>query len=77
MLRVEGQHVDGRWREHHEVPIVWIQPLECVFPLHTVHTPQKRHGFLVVFLAAALAGYAVHIAVKALVGLPRPRKEEP
>ena len=30
MLGIERQHVDGRWREHHEVPVVRVQPLENV-----------------------------------------------
>ena len=30
VLRIERQNVNGRRREHHEVPVVRIQPLEWV-----------------------------------------------
>ena len=30
VLRIEGQHVDGRRRKHHEVPVLLVQLLENV-----------------------------------------------
>ena len=42
VLRVEGKHMNRRGGEHHEVPIVGVEPLECMFCIRWakhIHSP--------------------------------------
>ena len=83
-MRIKREDVDRGRAEHHEVPIVRVQPLESAFALNrllVVHACYLANtcerNLLVIFLASALARNPVHILVKLLVRHLGPREEKP
>ena len=82
-MRIKRENMDRGRAEHHEVPVVRVQPLESAFALNRllVHACYLANtcedNLLVIFLASALARNPVHILVKLLVRHLGPREEKP
>ena len=82
-MRIKREDVDRGRVEHHEVPIVPVQPLESAFALnrllaYTCYLAGTcERSLLVIFLAPALARHPVDVLVKLLVRHLWPREEKP